>query len=274
MKMVAASKLRRAQDRLLQMRPYAEKLNQILANVSANLSEENTSLYATERETKNVLLVTFTSDRGLCGAFNSSVFRFTRQFISDEYETYERNERLYVMPIGQKAYEHYQKRGYQIIDDYHDLFSDQSFENVREAAGYVMQAFEEGRFDKVIMVYNQFKNVATQEVVAEQLLPIKNEPESEEAAANASDTSIDYIYEPSEEFVVNELIPQSLKIQFYRAYLESNAGEQGARMTAMDKATDNAGELLKELKLTYNRTRQAAITKEILEIVAGADALG
>ena len=274
MKMVAASKLRRAQDRLLQMRPYSQKLAQILANVSANLSEENTSLYATERETKNILFVTFTSDRGLCGAFNSNVFRFTRQLISNEYETYERNERLYVMPIGQKAYEYYHKRGYQIIDDYRELFSDQSFENVREAANYVMKAFEEGRFDKVIMVYNHFRNVAIQEVTAEQLLPIQTNFENEKVSEDASDTNIDYIYEPSEEFVVKELIPQSLKIQFYRAYLESNAGEQGARMTAMDKATDNAGELLKELKLTYNRTRQAAITKEILEIVAGADALG
>ena len=274
MKMVAASKLRRAQDRLLQMRPYAQKLGQILANVSANLSEENTSLYATEREVKNVLLVAFSSDRGLCGGFNSNVFRFSRQFITNEYETYERNQRLYVMPVGKKAYEFYHKRGYQIIDDYRDLFSDRSFENVREAAGFVMQAFEEGRFDKVIMIYNRFKNVAMQKVVAEQLLPVQSNSEETEATEASADTNIDYIYEPSEEFVVKELIPQSLKIQFYQAYLESNAGEQGARMTAMDKATDNAGELLKELKLTYNRTRQAAITKEILEIVAGADALG
>ena len=274
MKMVAASKLRRAQDRLLQMRPYAQKLARILANVSANLSEENTSLYATERETKNVLLVAFSSDRGLCGAFNSNVFRYSRQFITDEYETYERNQRLYVMPIGQKSYEFYEKRGYQVVEGYQDLFADRSFENVRRAATFVMEAFEEGRFDKVILIYNRFKNVAMQEVVAEQLLPIQSTPEETEAEEASTDTNIDYIYEPSEEFVVRELIPQSLKIQFYQAYLESNAGEQGARMTAMDKATDNAGELLKELKLTYNRTRQAAITKEILEIVAGADALG
>ena len=274
MKMVAASKLRRAQDRLMQMRPYAEKLAQILTNVSANLSEENTSLYATQRDVKNVLLVAFSSDRGLCGAFNSNVFRFSRQFITDEYETYERNQRLYVMPVGQKAYEFYHKRGYQVVNNYRDLFSDPSFENVREAANFVMKGFEHGRFDKVIMIYNRFKNIATQEITAEQLLPIQSNLEEEEAAGASSDTNINYLYEPSEEFVVKELIPQSLKIQFYRAYLESNAGEQGARMTAMDKATDNAGELLKELKLTYNRTRQAAITKEILEIVAGADALG
>ncbi len=269
MKMVAASKLRRAQDRLMQMRPYASKLTQMLANVSANLSEENTSLYATERDVKNVLIVAFTSDRGLCGAFNSNVLRFSRQLITDEYETYERNQRLHVMPVGQKAHEFYNKRGYQTINDYSGLFADPAFENVREGANFVMEAFASGRFDKVIMIYNQFKNVATQEVTAEQLLPIENDFEEDTDSSN-----VDYIYEPSEEFVVQELIPQSLKIQFYRAYLESNAGEQGARMTAMDKATDNAGELLKELKLTYNRTRQAAITKEILEIVAGADALG
>ena len=269
MKMVAASKLRRAQDRLMQMRPYASKLTQILANVSSNLSEENTSLYATERDVRNVLLVAFTSDRGLCGAFNSNIFRYSRQFITDEYETYERNQRLYVMPVGQKSYDFYNKRGYQTVNDYHGLFSDPSFENVREAASFIMDAFAEGRFDKVIMIYNQFKNVATQVVTTEQLLPIQTNFEEVD-----TDNSIDYIYEPSEEFVVQELIPQSLKIQFYRAYLESNASEQGARMTAMDQATDNAGELLKDLKLTYNRTRQAAITKEILEIVAGADALG
>ena len=161
MKMVAASKLRKAQDRLIQMRPYAQKLTQILANVSANLSEENTSIYATERDVKNVLLVPFTSDRGLCGAFNSNVFRYSRQFITDEYETYERNERLFVMPVGNKAHDFYNKRGYQTINDYSELFSDQSFDNVRRAAGFVMEAFEEGRFDKVIMIYNRFKNVAT-----------------------------------------------------------------------------------------------------------------
>ena len=272
MKMVAASKLRRAQDRLLQMRPYADKLRQLLANVSRNLSEENTSVYATERDVHHVLLVIFSSDRGLCGAFNSNIFRSTRQFISDEYETYERNGRLHIMPVGQKAYDYYNKRGYKTINDFHELFGEQTFENVQQAASFVMKGFERGRYDKVLLVYNHFKNVATQTVTVEQMLPIQ--ALSKEQEADPNETPIDYIYEPNEEFVVKNLIPQSLKIQFYRAYLESNASEQGARMTAMDQATDNAGELLKDLKLTYNRTRQAAITKEILEIVAGAEALG
>lgn len=269
MKMVAASKLRRAQDRLLRMRPYAEKLTQLLANVSANLSEENISEFAQPREVKNVMLVTFSSDRGLCGAFNASLFRFTRQYVADEYEFYERNDRLSIMTIGQKAFDYYKRRGYDLRTDYKDLFSDPAFDHVREGAEYVMQLYKEGKVDKVILIYNHFKNVATQVSTAEQFLPVQTKEygESEQSA------NIDYIYEPSEEYIVEELIPQSLKIQFYRAYLESNAAEQGARMTAMDQATDNAGELLKELRLTYNRTRQAAITKEILEIVAGADAL-
>lgn len=269
MKMVAASKLRRAQDRLLRMRPYALKLNHILNNVSASLSEENVSEYAVERDTKNVLLVVFSSDKGLCGAFNTSAFRFTKQLIASEYSFYERNERLYILPVGTKAYDHFKKRGYQIVDDFAHLFSDHDFEHVREAAEFVMQRFKRGEFDKVELIYNEFRNVATQIPTAEPFLPIKKEEEEEGAQNNA----IDYIYEPSEEYVIQELIPQSLKVQFYRASLESAAAEQGARMTAMDQATDNAGELLQQLKLTYNRTRQAAITKEILEIVGGAEAL-
>ncbi|MGD1893110.1 MAG: ATP synthase F1 subunit gamma [Cyclobacteriaceae bacterium] len=267
MKMVAASKLRRAQDRLLQMRPYAQKLSGLLANISSNLSEDNVSEYAQSRDVKNVMLVVFSSDRGLCGAFNANLFRNTRQFISKEYEFYERNERLSVMTVGQKAFDYYKRRGYDLRSDYKDLFSDPSFVHVRQGAEYVMEQFREGKVDKVILVYNQFKNVATQIPTFEQLLPV--EANTEEESAN-----IDYIYEPSEEFVVEDLVPQSLKVQFYKAFLESNAAEQGARMTAMDQATENAGDLLKDLKLTYNRTRQAAITREILEIVAGADALG
>ncbi len=275
MKMVAASKLRRAQDRLMQMRPYANKLNQILTNVSANLSEETVSDYATERDTRNVLLVVISSDKGLCGAFNASIFRYAKQLIANEYSFYERNERLYIMPIGTKAYDHFSKRGYQVVDDHAHLFSEHDFEHAREAAEYIMHSFTRGEFDRVVLVYNEFKNVATQIPVADPFLPIKKEQEepAKETPQNAQNDRIDYIYEPSEEYIVDELIPQSLKIQFYRATLESAAAEQGSRMTAMDQATDNAGELLKQLRLTYNRTRQAAITTEILEIVAGAEAL-
>ncbi|MEK6479114.1 ATP synthase F1 subunit gamma [Catalinimonas sp. 4WD22] len=271
MKMVAASKLRRAQDRLLQMRPYAVKLTKILNNVSSNLSEENVSEYAKSREVKNVVFVVFTSDKGLCGAFNTSLFRYLRQLISNEYSTYERNNRLKIMTVGTKGRDYYKRRGLEMIDEYADLFSEQTFENVRNAAEAVMKMYKEEKVDKVILVYNTFKNVATQIVTNEQFLPVQSSTEDNEE--NTNENSIDYIYEPSEEYIVEELIPQSLKIQFYKAYLESAASEQGARMTAMDQATDNAGELLKQLKLTYNRTRQAAITKEILEIVAGADAL-
>lgn len=269
MKMVAASKLRRAQDRLLQMRPYAERLNKILNNVSSSLSEGNVSEYAESREVKNVLFVVFTSDKGLCGAFNTTLFRYLRQLIASQYSTYERNNRLKIMTVGSKGRDYYKHRNHELVDQYTNLFSEQTFENVRTAAESVMQMYRDGEVDKVVLIYNTFKNVATQIVTNEPFLPVESTSDEEEKVNN----NIDYIYEPSEEYIVEELIPQSLKIQFYKAYLESAASEQGARMTAMDQATDNAGELLKQLKLTYNRTRQAAITKEILEIVAGADAL-
>jgi len=269
MKMVAASKLRKAQDRLLQMRPYAEKLNQILNNVSANLSEENISIYAKEREVKNVLIVIFNSDRGLCGAFNANIFRYLRKYIDDTYSKHQQEGRLQIMTVGTKGRDYYKRRDQRIITDHAGLFNEQTFENVREAAEDVMRMFAEGEVDKVELVYNTFKNVATQVVTNEPFLPVQSIEDEEVSTKNGTD----YIYEPSEEYIVEELIPQSLKIQFYKAYLESAASEQGARMTAMDQATDNAGELLKDLKLTYNRTRQAAITKEILEIVGGANAL-
>lgn len=270
MKMVAASKLRKAQDRLLQMRPYAEKLNQILNNVSASLSEENISIYAQKREPKNVLIVIFNSDRGLCGAFNANIFRYLKQYIGKQYPAHQEEGRLQIMTIGTKGRDYYKRRDHRLVTDHAELFSEQTFENVREAAEDVMNMFAKGDIDRVELVYNTFKNVATQIVTNEVFLPVQNEDaEGEEATKN----STEYIYEPSEEYIVEELIPQSLKIQFYKAYLESAASEQGARMTAMDQATDNAGELLKQLKLTYNRTRQAAITKEILEIVGGANAL-
>ena len=270
MKMVAASKLRKAQDRLLQMRPYAEKLNQILTNVSASLSEENISIYAREREVKNVLIVIFNSDRGLCGAFNANIFRYLKQYIPDKYGTYQNQGRLQIMTVGTKGRDYYKRRDIPLKTDYAELFSEQTFENVREAAEDVMKMFAEGKVDKVELVYNTFKNVATQVVTNEPFLPVQR---AEDEEGDKTENITEYIYEPSEEYIVEELIPQSLKIQFYKAFLESAASEQGARMTAMDQATDNAGELIKELKLTYNRTRQAAITKEILEIVGGANAL-
>ncbi|MEQ8238827.1 MAG: ATP synthase F1 subunit gamma [Cyclobacteriaceae bacterium] len=270
MKMVAAAKLRRAQDRITQMRPYANKLSAIISNVSASIDKDAIeNPYAEVRDEKKVLLVVVSSDRGLCGAFNSNVFKFTKALIAEKYNTQEAAGDLTIMPIGKKSYEYFKKRGYNIIDTYQDLMSNLTFLNALEAAEFTMEGFIDGHYDKVEIVYNEFKNVATQVVNNEVLLPIQNLI-SEETSSNDSS---DYIFSPSQEFIFAEIIPKSLKIQFYKTLLESNASEQGARMTAMDQATDNAGELLKELKLTYNRTRQAAITKEILEIVGGAEAL-
>lgn len=269
MKMVAAAKLRRAQDRITQMRPYAQKLSAIIQNVSAGVdSEQIDNPYAEQREIEKVLVVVVTSDRGLCGAFNSNVFKGTKALIAEKYMDVEAAGNLTLMPIGKKAYDHFSKRGYQVIDTYYELFGKLEFPEVLEAAESVMTAFREGEFDRVDIVYNEFKNVAMQVVNKEQFLPIGQIVTEEDA-----EPSSDYLFEPNQEFIFSEIIPKSLRIQFYKTLLESNASEQGARMTAMDQATDNAGELLKELRLTYNRTRQAAITKEILEIVGGAEAL-
>ncbi|RKQ50862.1 ATP synthase F1 subcomplex gamma subunit [Roseivirga pacifica] len=266
MKMVAAAKLRRAQDRTVQLRPYSEKLSALLANVSSGNSDAGFDTYAVEREVKKVLIVPVTSDRGLCGAFNTNIFKAVRAMM----QTNNLSDRdVEILPIGRKSYDFFRKKGFTVIDNYYEVFGDLTFDNVREAAEFAMEGFVNENYDRVVLVYNEFKNVATQIVRTEQFLPIQEiAPEAGEATTNT-----DYIYEPSKTFIIEELIPKSLKIQFYKAVLESNASEHGARMTAMGKATDNAGELLKELKLTYNRTRQAAITKEILEIVGGAEAL-
>jgi F-type H+-transporting ATPase subunit gamma len=271
MKMVAAAKLRKAQDKITKMRPYSEKLTGILQNVSAGMEGDADNIYSQEREVNKVLLVVISSDRGLCGSFNSNIFKNTVALIRDSYADIERNGGLYIMPIGRRSLEYFTKRNYQVIPDYSQLFGDLTFENAKGAAEHVMNGFAAGEFDEVKLIYNEFKNVATQILRREQFLPIASLKTDE--ADEVVESDIDYLYEPSKEYVVKEVIPKSLKIQFYKGLLESNASENGARMTAMDQATDNAGELLKELKLTYNRTRQAAITKEILEIVGGAEAL-
>jgi len=265
MKMVAAAKLRRAQDRIVQLRPYSEKLGALLANVSSGNTEEGMNTYGEVRDVKRVLFVPVTSDRGLCGAFNANVFKGIRNALATgEYADAE----IEILPIGKKAFDFYRKKENPVNDAHWGVFGDLSFDVVKAAAEEAMEGFQSGRYDKVVLVYNEFKNVATQIIRTEQFLPIvENEVDTDSA------TNTDYIYEPSKDFIIEELIPKSLKIQFYKAVLESNASEHGARMTAMGKATDNAGDLLKELRLTYNRTRQAAITKEILEIVGGAEAL-
>jgi len=269
MKMVAAAKLRKAQDRIIQMRPYSQKLSEIIQNVSAGQNDEAENPFAEERSVDRVLLVVITSDRGLCGAFNSSIFKATKALIDEKYRSVEAAGNLDILPIGKKSFEFFTKRKYNVIDTYYHLIEKLNFPDTKEAAEMVMDEYLKGTYDQVDIVYNEFKNVATQIVRQEQFLPIK-ELDLDEVEDQGE---IDYIYEPSKDFIFEELVPKSLKIQFYKTLLESNASEHGARMTAMDKATENADELLKDLRLTYNRTRQAAITKEILEIVGGAEAL-
>lgn len=263
MKMVSAAKLRRAQEKIVQMRPYSQKLTAILNNVSAASEGDSDIVFAAKREVKKVLLIPVTSDKGLCGAFNTNILKATNLAIKEQFEGAE----ITVLPLGKKAYEYYKKSNYQVIDTYFGVFQNLNFDFVKEAASFAMDGFLAADYDQVHLVFNEFKNVATQVVRVEQFLPMS----PQEGAVAATET--DYLLEPSRTYIIEELVPISLRIQFYKAVLESNASEHGARMTAMDKATENAGELLKELKLMYNRTRQAAITNEILEIVAGANAL-
>jgi F-type H+-transporting ATPase subunit gamma len=269
MKMVAAAKLRRSQDRILQMRPFAQKLTALLQNLSAAQGDTDSgNWYSEARAEEKVLLVVVTSDRGLCGSFNSNIFKAVNRLIEEKYASQWAHGNVTVLSIGKKSHDYFAKRKCNLVGDYTLMLGSLTFEHVAQAADYVMTAFRQGRYDKVELVYNEFKNVATQIVRVEQYLPIlpAEKPDS-------SVQDVDYIYQPDQETILTNLIPQSLKVQLFKAVLDSNAAENGARMTAMDKATENAGELLKELKLTYNRTRQAAITKEILEIVGGAEAL-
>ena len=268
MKMVAAAKLRRAQDNIIRMRPYAQRLNTILANLTRNADDDIVSDYGVAREVRKVLVIAVTSDRGLAGAFNSNVFKGVNALIAERYASLPAAS-ISVMAIGKKAHDYYTRKG-NIVGNYTHVFAKLSFETVRAAAEVAMDGFRAGTYDEVVMVFNEFKNVATQVIRAEQLLPLVQVAASDTAETTAN---VDYLFEPVKQDIVQTLIPQSIKIQLYKAVLESNASEHGARMTAMDKATDNAGELLKALKLTYNRTRQAAITTEILEIVGGAEAL-
>lgn len=268
MKMVSAAKLKRAQDAVTQMRPYADKLQEILSNLSASL-DLSENKYASDKEVKNVLLVAVTSNRGLCGGFNNNVIKETLRLAKEEYT----NQNVSVLSVGKKANDAFKRtdyniRGRNLPKNMQDLWNDLSFDNVAPNVEQIMSAYEEGHIDKVIIIYNHFKNVATQIVKAEQFLPIV--PTAHEEGVN---TNMDYIFEPSKVEIVEELIPKSLKTQFYSAMLDSFAGEHGARMTAMHKATDNATELNKQLKIDYNKARQAAITNEILEIVGGAEAL-
>jgi F-type H+-transporting ATPase subunit gamma len=269
MKMVAAAKLRRSQERITQIRPFAEKLSSILKNLSAAQDSDGDNWYSDVREERKILIIAISSDRGLCGSFNTNIFKGVLRLIEEKYSRQFAKGDVTILPIGRKATEFFTKRKTPAITDYATLYSGLTFDAVSRAMDHVIESFKKGEFDKVEVVYNEFKNVATQILRAEQLLPVV----APETTAATKGNTIDYIYQPSQEEIITGLIPKSLKVQLFKALLDSNAAENGARMTAMDKATDNAGELLKQLRLTYNRTRQAAITKEILEIVGGAEAL-
>lgn len=266
MKMVSAAKLKRAQDAITQLRPYAEKLQEILGNLSATL-DLSENAYSEDRGTKNVLIIGVTSNRGLCGGFNNNIIKRVNFLVQDEYA----GSNVQVLCLGKKIKDTYRKTDNYYINDtiepVEDIFADLNFENVSLISGDLMERFLAKEFDKVVVVYNKFVNAATQQVITEQFLPIV--PATQEGASS----SAEYMFEPSKTEIVANLIPKSLKIQLFKAILDSHASEHGARMTAMHKATDNAKELQKSLKLSYNKARQAAITNEILEIVGGAEAL-
>ncbi len=261
MKMVSAAKLKKAQDAITQMRPYANKLTELLQSLSATLEGEVGGVYSEQKEVSKVLLVAITSNRGLCGGFNSNVIKAVIKNIEDNYK----GKQVDILTIGKKGNDILAKK-LTVIENHNDIFDDLTFDNVAVIAEKIMSLFSEGNYDKVELVYNRFKNAATQIETIEQFLPI--EPIKGDIKVNT-----DYLFEPTKAEIVLELIPKSLKTQLYKAIRDSFASEHGARMTAMHKATDNATELRDDLKLSYNKARQAAITNEILEIVGGAEAL-
>ena len=266
MKMVSAAKLKRAQNAVVQMRPYAEKMQDILANVSNSVDTADNP-FIKVREENNILIVALTSNRGLCGGFNNNVIKSVKKLVGEIGE-----DNVTVLPVGKKANDIFKKQSYIAGDnfpgDHSGLWDNLSFDTIVPLTELLMQKYSDGTYDKIIIVYNSFKNAAVQLLKSEQLLPIVKTEDEEKTIVNT-----DYIFEPTQEEIITDLIPNSLKVSFYKAMLDSLASEHGARMTAMHKATDNASELIKDLKLTYNKARQAAITNEILEIVGGAEAL-
>jgi F-type H+-transporting ATPase subunit gamma len=269
MKMVAAAKLRKAQDKIVRLRPYANKLHEILVGLTQSLVDsEVDNIYGRKSEYEKILVVVITSNRGLCGGFNTNVIRETRRVIAEKYQNQNKKGNLWFIAIGKKGFEYLRRQKQNILEEDNHLFNALTFENVSAVAENVMESFVSGRFDRVDLIYNQFKNAAVQNLTNEVFLPVETLPSDKMAV-----TVIDYIYEPTKEEIVNELIPKSLKIQFFKAVLDSFVAEHGARMTAMHKATDNASQLIKELTLQYNKARQASITNQILEVVSGAEAL-
>lgn len=270
MKMVSAAKLKRATNAIVQLRPYADKLKELLANLSASL-EDGSSPFLQEREPVRVLVIVVTSNRGLAGAFNANAIKATNNLIAEKYSNQLRAGNVSIVAIGKKAQEFYERRKYNVIGNNNEVYTDLNFLTVSKVTESIMDGFLKGQYDRVELVYNQFKNAAMQILTVEQLLPVPKAQPAKNSKTAAP--AVDYILEPSQEEIVAQLIPKNIKIQLYKAVLDSNASEHGARMTAMDKATENAGELLKALKLAYNQARQAAITTELTEIVSGAAAL-
>lgn len=267
MKMVSAAKLRRAQDAITQMRPYAQKLQEMLGNIVSNSDGDVKMELAETRPVEKALIIVVTSDRGLCGGYNSNLIKLAKQLIKEKYAAQNAKGNVQVLPIGKKGYEHFSKNGFKVIDKYWDIFSGLSFDKVQAAAQYAMTAFANKEIDAVELVYSEFKNAATQRFVNEQFLPVQR------VAKVAGQKNADFIFEPDKDVLIAELMPKILNTQLFKATLDAHASEHGARMTAMDKASDNANELLKSLKISYNRARQAAITTELTEIVSGAAAL-
>ena len=260
MKMVSAAKLKKAQDAIVMLRPYSEKLQEIIENVSSSADSDNVSEFAVQREVKNVLYIVVTSNRGLAGAFNSSVIKELNHQLANN-----QNHNVEIITVGKKVYDAV-RRNRTVFENHSNIFDNLSFENVAKMTTKIMDDYTTGKFDKVYLVYNKFINAATQEVVTEQVLPIAM-PEK------TSEINVDYVFEPGRQEILETLIPKSIKTQVYKGILDSVASEHGARMTAMHKATDNAEALRNDLKIFYNKARQAAITNEILEIVSGAEAL-
>jgi F-type H+-transporting ATPase subunit gamma len=271
MKMVSAAKLRKAQDAIVQLRPYARKLQDIMAAVSESIQDDEDNIYSVVRDPEKILIVVITSNRGLCGGFNANVIKRAVQVAAEEYGPQLARDNVHFYMIGKKGDDFFRKRKLHIEAVRNDIYANLNYESVAEISNGIMNQFLNKDFDKVILVYNQFRNAAVQDLVAEQFLPLK--PKKKEEDQDFRRTYYNYIFEPSREYIVKELIPRSLRLQFYKALLDSHASEHGARMTAMHKATDNATELIKSLTLDYNKARQASITNEILEIVSGANAL-
>ncbi|MDX2002280.1 MAG: ATP synthase F1 subunit gamma [Chitinophagales bacterium] len=268
MKMVSAAKLRRATDAIVQMRPYASKLSEILNNILISQEGALSSDLTQEREVRKVLIVLFTSDRGLCGGFNSNLFKRANQLMAEKYAHLKKSD-ITILAVGKKGQAYFSKTACPVNSNYVHLLANISFAAVSEAAEYVIEAFKNKEYDTVELVYGRFKNAAVQVFEAEPFLPLVKQPTGDIVHKSIPD----FIFEPNKEQIISELIPKILKTQFYKALLDTNASEHGARMTAMDKATENAEDMLKNLRISYNRARQAAITTELTEIVSGAAAL-